>query len=142
MDEMYWLLITALVPARDSMDYPVTPDAMLAPFQMLNRFFGRLPKPIHSVELRCGHGLKWSASRRSKRKPLGNFGSHTCVLVRCPRTGNPIACLRPRYEPMSLSLLIFSCSFLLKSFSIVIFESSAVRSSACLSTRLPIIAVG
>ena len=51
-----------------------------------------------------------------------------CVLVLCPLTGNPIACLLPLYAPISLNRLMFSLSSLRKSFSIFMFDSSAVMS--------------
>lgn len=56
-------------------------------------------------------------------------------LALCPRTGRPIACLLPLYEPMSFNRLMFSCTIFLASFSIVIVDSSAVSASTVLGDR-------
>ena len=65
-----------------------------------------------------------------------------CVLVLCPLTGKPIACLLPLYVPISLNRVIFCTNSLRKSFSIFIFDSSALISSTFLLEREPRRAVG
>lgn len=61
-----------------------------------------------------------------------------CVLVLWPRTGKPIACLLPLYVPISLNLLMLSCTIFLASFSIVIVDSSAVNAVIVLCGKEPI----
>jgi hypothetical protein len=65
----------------------------------------------------------------------------TCVLVLCPLTGKPIACLLPLYVPISLSRLMLFCSCPRKSDSSVISASSPARLFICFSPRLPMRAV-
>lgn len=74
--------------------------------------------------------------------PRATTQKHTCVRVLCPLTGNPCACLLPRYAPISLSLFIFSRISRRKSFSIFMPESAAVRPMACWLPREPTLAVG
>src|SRR3990172_3851923 len=38
---------------------------------------------------------------------FGPFRVRALVWVLCPRTGRPLLCLRPRYEPISIKRLIF-----------------------------------
>ena len=66
----------------------------------------------------------------------------TCVLVLCPLTGKPIACLLPRYVPISLNLLMLSCSCRLRSVSIFMLDNSALILRIWLLTRLLTFAVG
>ena len=67
--------------------------------------------------------------------------SLTCVLVLWPLTGYPRACLIPLYAFISLNLIILLLTCLLSSFSMVMSDSSAVRSMICLFSRSPILAV-
>lgn len=58
---------------------------------------------------------------------LSLLAVEVCVLVLWPRTGRPIACLLPRYAPISFSRLICSCTTFRASDPIVIWPSSAVN---------------
>ena len=98
------------------------------------------PKTSH-ISLPCSTSQRWQSCRTLETGSPRSMALHTCVLVRWPLTGICIACLLPRYAPMSLKSLILSCNLRLKSFSMVIFESSAVKSSTCLSAKLPTLAV-
>lgn len=70
------------------------------------------------------------------------FAVLICVRVLCPRTGNPIACRLPRKLPISRILLMSSCTFLRKSFSMVRFDRLAVSAVSVASGNSPIFAVG
>jgi hypothetical protein len=65
-----------------------------------------------------------------------------CVLVLCPRTGRPIACLRPLYVPISFNLRMLSCTSRRASFSIFIVDNSAVRSMTVAFLSAPTLAQG
>lgn len=65
-----------------------------------------------------------------------------CVLVLCPLTGKLIACLLPRYVPISLNRLMLSCSCRLRSVSIFMLDNSALILKIWLLTRLLTFAVG
>jgi hypothetical protein len=66
----------------------------------------------------------------------------TCVLVLCPRTGNPKAWRLPRYDPDSFNRLISSRTCLRRSFSIFMSDKAAVRSRTCLFASSPTLHVG
>lgn len=63
------------------------------------------------------------------------------LLVLCPLTGKLIACLRPRYAPISRNRLMLSCNWRRRSFSSVIVLSSAASEFICRSLRFPMRAV-
>lgn len=64
------------------------------------------------------------------------------VLVLCPLTGKPIACRLPLYVPVSLSRLMLLTISLRRSFSIFMFDNSAVMSRIVWLEREPRRAVG
>lgn len=75
-------------------------------------------------------------SPQPDRSTLLNFPAvAVCVLVLCPLTGIPIACLLPLYVPISRNLVIFPLSSLRRSFSIFMLVSSAVMSSTVCELR-------
>jgi hypothetical protein len=61
----------------------------------------------------------------------------TWDLVFCPLTGSPIACLFPRYVPVSFNRLISASTCRRRSFSIFIFVSVALISRICLLASSP-----
>ena len=96
----------------------------------------RLTMPIYLIELMSSSNLKHPSLAYRSTSTLTHI-EHTWVRVLCPLTGKFCACLFPLYAPISFNLLIFSLISRRKSFSIVMEESSELRSSTCLGDSSP-----
>lgn len=71
-----------------------------------------LSKPLYPVQFPSRSSLteppKYQHVHLSHTIPNPKTILHTCVLVLCPLTGIPIACLLPLYAPISLKRLMLS----------------------------------
>lgn len=82
--------------------------------------------------------------RNSKREPERNccfsflfWRTRTWLLVRCPLTGSPIACLLPRFVPVSFNLAMSPKIWRRSSFSIFMFVKAALISRIWLCFSSP-----